>query len=88
MNTDNCNLQSDTLPPLFICRPNIRALAVEETGSLFAADYMSRHDLGSSGGIQGALKKLTRLDIIEKAPSGEWKVVDPILKLWLIRQAG
>ena len=66
----------------------IRALAVEETGSLFAADYMSRHDLGSSGGIQGALKKLTRLDIIEKVPSGEWKVVDPILKLWLIRQAG
>jgi len=65
-----------------------RALAVEETGSVFAADYMARHDLGSSGGIQGALKKLSRMDLVEKAPSGEWKVVDPILKLWLIRQAG
>lgn len=65
-----------------------RALAVEETGSVFATDYMARHDLGSSGGIQGALKKLSRLDIIEKAQSGEWKVVDPIFKLWLIRQAG
>lgn len=65
-----------------------RALAVEETGSVFAGDYMARHDLGSSGGIQGALKKLSRLDILEKAPSGEWKVVDPVFKLWLIRKAG
>lgn len=65
-----------------------RALAVEETGSVFAADYMARHDLGSSGGIQGALKKLTRLDMIEKQSTGQWKVVDPILKRWLIKQAG
>lgn len=65
-----------------------RALAVEETGSVFAADYMARHDLGSSGGIQGALKKLTRLDLIEKQSNGQWKVADPILKRWLIKQAG
>ncbi len=65
-----------------------RALAVEETGSVFAVDYMARHDLGSSGGIQGALKKLTRLDMIEKQPNGQWKVADPIFKRWLIKQAG
>lgn len=65
-----------------------RALAVEETGSVFAADYMARHDLGSSGGIQGALKKLTRLDMIEKQPNGQWRLADPILKRWMIKQAG
>ena len=65
-----------------------RALAVEETASVFASDYMARHDLGSSGGIQGALKKLTRLDIIERLPGGPWKVSDPILRRWLIKQAG
>jgi len=64
-----------------------RALASEETTSVFAADFMARHDLGSTGGIQGALKKLTRLDIIERLLDGQWKVTDPVFKRWLIHQA-
>ena len=64
-----------------------RALGSEETTSVFAADFMARHDLGSTGGIQGALKKLTRLDIIERLPDGQWKVTDPVFKRWLVHQA-
>jgi len=58
------------------------SLAKEPTDTPFNAGYLSRHHLGSLGGVQGAIKKLVSLDYIEKGPSG-WKVVDPIFALWL-----
>lgn len=58
------------------------AVAKEATKTPFAADYLNRHRLGSLGGVQAAIKKLSEMDYLEKTPSG-WKVVDPIFALWL-----
>lgn len=60
----------------------LNAVAKEETGAPFAAEYLSRRRLGSLGGVQAAMKKLLEMDYLEKGPSG-WKVVDPIFALWL-----
>jgi AAA+ ATPase superfamily predicted ATPase len=61
----------------------LRALAVEPTKTILSNRYISRHDLGSVGGAQAALKKLKRLDLIEKDPDGQHRLVDPIFRIWL-----
>ncbi len=63
----------------------LTALSKEPTDSLFAIDYLSRYRLGSIGGVQAAVKKLSRLDLIERHVKGGWKVVDPILSRWLVQ---
>ncbi|MBW1799122.1 MAG: hypothetical protein JRJ85_00190 [Deltaproteobacteria bacterium] len=63
----------------------LRALAGEPAKSVLSNRYISKHDLGSIGAVQSALKKLRQLDLIEKAPDGHYRVVDPIFKLWLQR---
>ncbi len=60
----------------------LSAIAKEPTATPFTAEYLSRHNFGSLGGIQSAIKKLIELAYIEKTTSG-WKVVDPIFKVWL-----
>lgn len=63
----------------------LRALAEESSESVFAASYISAHHLGSSGAVQGALKRLTALDLIEKdRNTGKWVVTDPIFRRWLV----
>lgn len=64
----------------------LRALAVEPAKSLLSNRYITSHDLGSIGAVQSALKKLHRLDLIEKAPENHYQIVDPIFKIWLQRQ--
>ena len=54
-----------------------------ELYSLMAADYIKRHRLKSIGGIQSALKKLSRFDLIKQNKEGIWMVVDPIFGRWL-----
>lgn len=61
----------------------LQAISEEPSNSLFSIDYMKRHRLGSSGGIQGALKRLSLLDLIERKESKIWTVVDPIFGRWL-----
>ncbi len=61
----------------------LRALAVEPSETLLSNRYISRHDLGSVGGVQAALKKLRQLDLVEKAPDSRYQLVDPIFKMWL-----
>ncbi|KAF0124033.1 MAG: ribosome assembly protein 4 (RSA4) [Elusimicrobia bacterium] len=58
------------------------AIAKESTQTPFAAAYLTRHRLGSLGGVQAAIKKLPELDYLEKTSAG-WKVVDPIFARWL-----
>jgi len=60
----------------------LSALAKEPIMSPFTTEYLSKHYLGSLGGVQAAIKKLLEVDYIEKAPFG-WKVVDPLFALWL-----
>jgi len=61
----------------------LRALAVEPTKAILSNRYISRHDLGSVGGVQAALKKLRQLDLIEKDPDSGYRLVDPIFRIWL-----
>jgi len=63
----------------------LKAIAREPAASIFSIDYMKRNELGSTGGVQGALKKLTLLDLIEQDPEKCWKVVDPVFSIWLKR---
>ncbi|MBW2099804.1 MAG: ATP-binding protein [Deltaproteobacteria bacterium] len=65
----------------------LTAIAGEPAGKLYSADYMARHSLGSTGGIQRGLNVLSKEDLIEKQVStGKWQVVDPVLKEWLIKR--
>jgi hypothetical protein len=61
----------------------LRALAVEPSKTLLSNRYISRHDLGSIGGVQAALKKLRQLDLVEKDPDSRYQMVDPIFRTWL-----
>jgi hypothetical protein len=66
----------------------LTAVAKEPTKKLFAAEYMGRHGLKSTGGIQRGLSVLTGEDLVERHPSdGIWKVVDPLLGRWLVEKA-
>lgn len=60
----------------------LAALADDPTDSPFSAPYMAKHALGSIGGIQGALRKLTELDYIEKR-NEVYVPVDPVFGIWL-----
>ena len=61
----------------------LRALSIEPSKTLLSNRYISRHDLGSIGGVQAALKKLRQLDLVEKAPDSRYRLVDPIFRMWL-----
>jgi DNA-binding transcriptional ArsR family regulator len=69
----------------------LTALAVEETATPTAGDYMARHGL-TVGGVQSALKKLFELDLVERSEDGgpeghgDLHVVDPVFRVWLARR--
>lgn len=69
----------------------LTALAVEETATPTAGDYMARHGL-TVGGVQSALKKLFELDLVERGETGGQEgdaalhVVDPVFRVWLARR--
>lgn len=62
----------------------VSALAHEPTGKPYSIEYMSRHGLGSIGGVQGALKRLLELDYVEKRDH-LYLLVDPVFGIWLNR---
>ncbi len=60
------------------------ALAREPSKKIYSSDFIARHHLGSTGGIQNSLNVLIKRDLIEKKPESEtWTVVDPVFALWL-----
>jgi len=63
----------------------LRAVAIEPQKTLFSNRYISRHDLGSIGGVQSSLKKLRQMDLVEIGAEGQHQVVDPIFSIWLQR---
>jgi hypothetical protein len=66
----------------------LTAISKEPTKRVFAAEYMTRHHLKSTGGIQRGLSVLTGEDLVEKHPvEGTWAVVDPLLRQWLLEKA-
>ncbi|MBW1692410.1 MAG: ATP-binding protein [Deltaproteobacteria bacterium] len=66
----------------------LTAIAKEPTKRLFAAEYMARHSLKSTGGIQRSLSVLTGEDLVEQhTADGTWTVVDSLLGQWLVEKA-
>ncbi|WP_291320454.1 ATP-binding protein [Desulfonatronospira sp.] len=64
----------------------LRGLAVEPTTAVFSLPYMQRHELGSTGAVQGGLKRLTALDLVEQdLQTGAWRVTDPMFAMWLAK---
>lgn len=61
----------------------LRALAVEPSKTILSNRYIRRHDLGSIGGVQSALKKLKQIDLVEIGAESRYQVVDPIFSIWL-----
>ena len=65
----------------------LTAIAKEPTKKLYSAEYMARHKLKSTGGIQRSLDVLSREDLVEQNPKvGTWDVVDPLFKEWLVEK--
>lgn len=65
----------------------LQAIAREPTPKLLASAYIQKHRLGSVGGLQYSSRQLEKLDLIEKDDaSGCWRLVDPVLSMWLMRQ--
>ena len=60
----------------------MKALAKERTQNIYAKDYIRKHNLGSIGGIQQSLDRLSKIDLITKE-NKTWKIVDPVMETWL-----
>lgn len=58
--------------------------AVSEFGSPWAADAARFLDL-SKGTVTSAVRALTSRAILEQAPAGPWRTVDPFLSDWVVR---
>jgi hypothetical protein len=66
----------------------LTAIAKEPCKKLYSTDYMIRHNLKSTGGIQRSINVLTKEDLIEKSETtAHWEVVDPLFKEWLKMKA-
>ncbi len=61
----------------------LRGIAEEEKASLTSNDFLQAHNL-TLGGVQSARKYLSEQDLIEKAKNGQWNIVDPIFRIWLL----
>jgi AAA+ ATPase superfamily predicted ATPase len=65
----------------------LSALSEEPTDKPYSTEYMNRYNLGSIGGVQGAIKRLIGLDYIEKR-NGILHVVDTVFGHWLRQLKG
>jgi hypothetical protein len=63
----------------------LRAIAVEPSKTILASQYISKHDLGSIGGVQSAIKKLRQMDLVEIDADSRYRAVDPMFSVWLQR---
>ena len=61
----------------------LRAVAKGKPANIYSQGFLVAHRLGSQGGVQTSLAKLTRLDLVERKDD-VWRVVDPVLEKWLV----
>ena len=64
------------------------ALADEPTRSVYAADYHERHDLPATPTLQTALAALVRKEIVGRGDGGVYRIIEPFLAEWLLREQG
>jgi uncharacterized protein len=63
----------------------LKAIAAEETTSLYEKRFILTHHLGMASSVQKASEKLFQRDIIQKRPSGNICFVNPFFKHWINR---
>ena len=64
----------------------LKAIAEEETGSLYETRFLLKYNLGSASSVQKAAKKLMEHDYLRKLPSGKIAFINPIFKQWILRK--
>jgi hypothetical protein len=62
------------------------ALAVEPNTSLYASGYHSRHELPPNPTLQIALAGLIKKEIAGRDAEGTYRIIEPFLREWLLRQ--
>jgi len=63
----------------------LHALA-REPGRPLAGAYRRRHGLPGPSSVQRALEALTREELVARDPSGEYRIAEPFLAEWLLRE--
>jgi hypothetical protein len=74
----------DATPPQ---RLLLLALADEPTRSPYGADYHARHELPPNPSLQRALEALVREELAGREEDGEYRLIEPFLAEWLLREA-
>jgi hypothetical protein len=64
------------------------ALADEPTRSVYSADYHERHELPATPTLQTALAGLIRKEIVGRGEEREYRIIEPFLSEWLVREQG
>lgn len=64
------------------------ALADEPTRSVYSADYHERHELPATPTLQTALAGLIRKEIVGRGEEREYRIIEPFLSEWLLREQG
>jgi AAA+ ATPase superfamily predicted ATPase len=62
----------------------LKAIANDPFLPIFSTEFLSKYRL-AQGMIQKALRKLAKLDLIEKNEKNSWQIVDPVFEDWLRR---
>jgi len=64
----------------------VLALADEPTGSVYAVEYHSRHELPPNPTLQTALAGLMKKEIVGRTDGGEYSVIEPFFGEWVRRE--
>jgi hypothetical protein len=64
-------------------RSLLKAIAAEETTSIYEKKFILAHNLGTASSVQKASEKLFQKDIIRKRPSGRICFINPFFKHWI-----
>jgi len=64
----------------------VLAALARESGRPLTKDYRARHGLASESAVQKALAALAARDLIARAARGLWRIEDPLLQAWLLRE--
>jgi uncharacterized protein len=64
------------------------ALADEPTRSVYSADYHERYELPATPTLQTALAGLIRKEIVGRGEEREYRIIEPFLSEWLLREQG
>ena len=64
----------------------LQALATEP-GSVFAGDYRLRHGLPAASTVQRAVEQLVSDELVERRPDNGFRIAEPFLREWVLRDA-